>query len=205
MWFRDLTDEYGGDLSRMVTLRGVENLSSQIVESQLNVKTTQMTRLLGPTVIEDQAVIGRDLFMNEGATIGVVFKARNAFLLRSSLNTDRMTLANADESVTLTEVEIAGTKVSKLASSDNRVRSFMLEDGEGYFCVTNSEHLAKRFLEVSRSGESLGATKHFRLSRSLVPVDRDDTLFAYFFARDVAGIGFTTLHDRASSTHARQE
>lgn len=188
LWFRDLTDEYGGDLSRMITLRGIVNSGAQRVETQLNVKTTQMTRMLGPTVIEDQAVIGTDLFMNEGAAIGVLFKSRNAFLLRTSMNNDRKQLANSDDAVTLTEIKIGDKTISKLSSTDNRVRSFMAEDDEGYFFVTNCKRLAERFLEVSDTGEALAATEHFRLSRSLVKVDRDDTIFAYFSPEMLQGL-----------------
>ena len=188
LWFRDLSDEYGGDLSRMITLRGISNTANAKVESQLNVKTTQMTRMLGPTVIEDQAVIGRDLFNNEGATIGVIMKARNAFLLRTSLVGDRKSLANSDDSVTLTSVQVGEKTISKLSSSDNRVRSFMAESDDGFFLVTNSLSLAKRFLEVSEDGKSLAATDHFRLSRSLVPLSRDDTIFAYFSPEMLQGL-----------------
>ena len=48
LWFRDLSDEYGGDLSRMLTLRGVNDDAALRVERQLNLKTTQLTRMLGP-------------------------------------------------------------------------------------------------------------------------------------------------------------
>ncbi|WP_146519484.1 hypothetical protein [Stieleria varia] len=187
LWFRDLTEEYGGDLSRMVTLRGIENLGTERVETQLNMKMTQMTRLLGPTVIEDQALIGRDLFLNEGATIGVVIKARNVFLLRNSINGDRKTLAASDPSVTLKDVTVGKHTVSLLSSADNRIRSFLAEHDE-YILVTNSKTLTARFLEVAENGKSLGATEHFRLSRSLVPLDRQDTIFAYFSPEMLQGL-----------------
>tara|TARA_R110002049_G_scaffold4601_3_gene31787 strand:+ start:50482 stop:53181 length:2700 start_codon:yes stop_codon:yes gene_type:complete len=187
LWFRDLSDEYGGDLSRMITLHGFKNENAARVERQLNLKTTQLSRMLGPTVIEDQALVGRDLFLSDGATIGVMFKAKNAFLLRSSLVNDRTKLANDDPSVNLVDITIAGKQVSLLSSSDHRVRSFLAEDGE-YLFVANSETLVRRFLEVGQSGKSLAATESFRLARQLMPIERNDTIFTYFSPQMLQGL-----------------
>ena len=187
LWFRDLSDEYGGDLSRLITLHGFKNDSARRVEQQLNLKTTQLSRMLGPTVIEDQALVGRDLFLSEGATIGVMFKATNAFLLRSSLSGDRAKLAKSDPSVSLVDVTVAGRSVSFLSTSDNRVRSYLAEDGD-YLFVTNSESLVRRFFEVGQSGRSLASTESFQLARQLMPVQRGDTIFAYFSPEMLQGL-----------------
>ncbi len=187
LWFRDLSDEYGGDLSRMVTLRGVNDDAALRVEKQLNMKMTKMSRLLGPSVIEDQVLFGRDMFLSDGASIGVILRAKNNFLLRTSINGDRSSAAKGDDEVTLSNVKISGRDVSLLSTSDNRVRSFMAEDGE-YFCIANSRTLIKRFLEVSKSKQSLATTKAFRLARQLMPLSRNDTVFAYFSPEMLQGL-----------------
>ena len=187
LWFRDLSAEYGGDISRMVTLRGFVDNGTARFEDQLNLETSELSRMLGPTVIEDQAIIGRDLFLSDGATMGVLFKAANAFLLRTSLNNERASRARADEAVELTDIEIAGRTVTLLRSSDNRVRSFMAED-DSYIFVTNSRTLVERFFEVGESGASLAATPTFRLSRQYMPLERGDTIFAYFSPEMLQGL-----------------
>lgn len=187
LWFRDLSDEYGGDIGRMITLRGVENDAFLRVETQLNTKMNQLSRMLGPSVIEDQALIGRDLFMIDGASMGVLMKSKNAFVLETSLSADRTNLANQDPSATLKDVKIAGQTVSFLSTPDNRVRSFLAKDGD-YVFICNSRALMQRFLEVGRSGQSLAATESFRLSRKLMPVDRQDTVFAYFSPEMLQGL-----------------
>ncbi len=179
LWFRDLSHDSGGDISRMVMLRGVDDNATARIEKQLNLKTTELSRMLGGTIIEDQAIIGRDVFMVDGASLGVLFQAKNAFVLRSSFSSDRSKLAQQDPAVTLKKVQVAGRSVSFLSSSDNRVRSFMAED-DGFFLVTNSQTLVKRFFEVKESGESLATSSAFRLSRRLMPLEREDTIFCYF-------------------------
>ncbi len=187
IWFRNLSEEYGGDIGRMVTLRGIENAAARRMESQLNLKTTELSRVLGASVIEDQAIIGRDLFLNDGASLGVLFRAKNTFLLRTSLESERSTLVRTDPTVKQSRLNIDGHEVSLIATPDNRVRSFLAIDGE-YVFVTNSRTLVKRFLEVGRSGQSLASTPEFQLARQLVPLEREDTVFAYFSPQMLRGL-----------------
>jgi len=205
MWFRDLSEEYGGDISQMFTLAGVDQQGAKKLETQLHLQTNELSRMLGPTVIDDQALIGQDLFLGDGATMGVMFKPTNAFLLRTSLNNDRSKLARSDDSVTLENVNIAGNSVSVLRSPDNRIRSFLAEQ-DGYILVTNSHVLARRFFEVARSGASLAATPSFRLARQLMPLSRQDTIFAYLSPQMMQGlVSPQTLIELRRRMHAQAD
>ncbi len=187
LWFQDLTDEYGGDVSRMITLSGLSNDGSARLTEQLGIKMTVMGRMLGPTIITDQAIIGRDMFLQDGAAMGVVFQPTNAFLLRSSLNNDRHAIASSSDQITLKDVTLKNGVGTFLRSTDNAIRSYMVERND-FICVTNSEAIAERFLEVGTTGESLAKTEAFRLARSLHPVSRDDTIFAYFSPEMLQGL-----------------
>ncbi len=160
LWFRDLSEQYGGDVTRMIVLRGSDDGAARRVEEQLNLKTTAMSRLLGGSVIEDQAIIGTDLFLSEGASIGTLLRTKNSYLMKSSLEGDRTALLKADPQVRLVNETIAGRKVSFLHTVDNRIRSFMVVEGD-YAFVTNSRTLMRRFLETFDSKQSLAATLSF--------------------------------------------
>lgn len=187
LWFQDLTDEYGGDITRMITLRGIVNYGAERLETQLHMKMTQLSRILGGTVIEDQALIGRDLFLTDGASMGLLIKSRNGFLLKTSITGDRTKLANEDPSVTLENLKIKGRDVSLLSSGDNRVRSFLIQDGD-CFLVSNSRKLIEEFIDVASTGRSLAATSEFMLARKLMPLEREDTIFAYFSPAMLRGL-----------------
>jgi len=187
LWFSDLSAEYGGDISRMITRRPLDYGGSRRLEEQLAVQMTQMSRLMGPSVIDDQAVIGRDLFFANGASLGVLMKAKNAFLLRTSLNGERSNAANRSDDVTLTTETIAGNEVTFLSSPDNRIRSFLAIDGE-WFLITNSRTLAQRFFEVGGDAPALADTRDFRLARRLMPLERNDTVFAYLSSAMLRGL-----------------
>ena len=187
LWFRDLSAEHGGDITRMLTLRGIDHNGMLKIEDQLAMKMTQMARMLGGTVIEDQAVIGRDLFFVDGASIGVLIRSANMMLLQTATNADRAKVANSDQEVKLKNIKIGDRDVSLLSTADHRIRSFLVVDGQ-YMLVANSRSIVERFLEVGKSGESLAATDSFRLARGLMPLQRDDTIFAYFSPQMLQGL-----------------
>jgi len=179
LWFKDLSEANGGDISKLVTLRGVERNLSGRVENQLAFRMTQLSRVLGGTLVQDQAVIGRDLYLSDGAALGVLFQSANPTLLHASMRADRQKIAAEQEEVALRDVEVAGRKVSFLSRADGKVRSFLAVDGE-YLLVTNSRHLLERFFEVAQTKKSLAVSKSFLVARRYMPLSRDDTVFAYF-------------------------
>jgi hypothetical protein len=188
LWFKNLTEQNGGDIARMVLIRGLADNGSQRLEKQLHLQMTELSKTMGPAVIDDQAIIGTDLYLANGASMGVLFRAKQNFLLRTSLQGDRNRLASRDKSVTLVDDDgFDGAPVSLLSSADGQVRSFLTEAGDVFF-VTNSRHLMKRFLEVQRSGQSLAATPMFAAARTSIPVSRNDSVFAYFSPDMIRGL-----------------
>jgi hypothetical protein len=117
--------------------------------------------------------------MREGAAFGLMFQARNSMLLGANFSQQRSQRAANDDSVTEEKVEIAGHTVSFLSSHDGTVRSYYASDGEFHF-ITTSETLARRFLETADGQGALGSSVDFRHARSVMPLSRDDTVFAYF-------------------------
>ena len=93
LWFKDLSEANGGDISKLVTLRGVERNISGRVERQLAFRMTQLSRVLGGTLVQDQALIGRDLYLTDGAALGVLFQSANPAVLHASMSADRRKIA----------------------------------------------------------------------------------------------------------------
>ena len=182
LWFKDLTARFGGDIASMVTVRSIADAGSSRLERQLNMQTSELSRTLGPSVIEDQAIIGTDLFFADGASIGILIRAKQPFLLRTSLGGERQKRAReqADTSLT-TETNfrgLGGRTVTLLANGSGTIRSFMTEN-DGTFFVTNSRYLMQRFLDVAGGQPSLAASPDFLLARSALPVVADHTVFAF--------------------------
>lgn len=188
LWFRELSNQHGGDVTRMVTLRGFDYGAARRAEDQLVLKATELSKLMGETVVEDMAFVGRDAFLTEGASLGVLMKARNVFLLGTSLRNDRAVAARTIPGASLREVSIGDRTVSLLSTPDNRVRSFMVNDGD-YFFVSTSETLLRQFLETGGDDRlSLASTEEFRYARELMPLDQEYTVFAFFSSGFLQGL-----------------
>ncbi len=180
LWFQSLSETRGGDLAQMAVLRGFNYETNKRMERLLNTKTTAIAKLFGDSIIGDMAIIGQDLYLQEGPSLGVLFEAKNIALLKSSLGTERTSAAKrlANVGCKLETLEIAGEKVSLLSTPDNQVRSFMVEHGSFVF-LTTSQRLVERFLEVSGGQPSLGDSKAFRFARLMMPLENKYDIFIY--------------------------
>jgi len=132
-----------GDLSRMVTLRGTDAQLNARVEQQLGLKESILARVLGANVISDVALIGRDIFLREGAAIGILFEA-SSDLLAVDLQSQRERAVRdlADEGATMRTIRIQQRDVSFASTPDHRLRSFYVQDGK-YHLVTNCRAIAR--------------------------------------------------------------
>ena len=180
LWFQQLSETRGGDLAQMALLRGFNYETNRRMERLLNTKTTLVAKLFGDSIIEDMAIIGQDLYLQEGPSLGVIFEAKNMAVLKSSLQQERVAAAKqlAREGCKLEMIDVLGSKVSLLSSPDNQVRSFMVDRGP-YVFVTTSRRLVERFLQVHEGAPSLGDTRAFRFARLMMPAENKYDIFIY--------------------------
>ena len=180
LWLQRLTEEYGGDLGRMIMLRGFKSEIQTKFQDQLAIQSSEFDNLFGGNLIADVALIGTDTYLDAGASIGVMFHAHNTALLKTNLSGKRSGFARTrkKENVTIKKVTIEGVEATLLSAPDNRYRSFYVVVGDNHL-MTTSETIARRFVQASNGDRSLADTAEFRFARFNMPLDRDDTLFAY--------------------------
>ncbi|MCR9291535.1 MAG: hypothetical protein NXI32_02370 [bacterium] len=179
VWMQDIAERYGGDFAQAVVLRGYTYDASSRMERMLAAKMTQLAKMFGDNLIEDMALVGSDLYMTEGPSLGVIFHAKNASLLATAIRADRQAIARQNPDASVGELEIEGKTVLRLSTPDNRIRSFFATDGD-YVMVTTSQRLVERFLQVGNGGPSLAETDHFRWTRSWMPLANQYNIFMYF-------------------------
>jgi hypothetical protein len=187
-WLGTMLDHAGGELRNLLSVRGVDFNMKEQMERQIALRETEVSKLLGPLVIGDVALVGSDTFFREGAAFGILFEARGEGLSRDILR-QRATALAANSDAEERHVEIAGRQVSFLSTPDNRLRSFYAVDGDYHF-VTTSRTLARRFFEAGAGERALGTTAEFKYARGLMPIRRRDTAFVYVseaFLRELAG------------------
>lgn len=180
LWYDQVSSRRGGDLAQLAMMRGYNYETDLKIEKLLNAKMTTLTKLFGDSIVTDMAIIGRDLYVQEGPCLGVVLESTNNALLRTSLQQDRQATATAGQKagVRLETIRILDHDVSFLHAPDHSVRSFVVEHDK-YFFITTSQTLAKRFIEVAKGDRSLADSPHFQFARLLMPEKNNYTLFAY--------------------------
>jgi hypothetical protein len=188
LWMNQLMEDYGGDISRMVKLRGHQANPSERLQRQLALKQSALAEILGGQVISDVALIGRDLFLREGAAMGILFEARNP-LLKTDIDRQRNEAFHRERQngAVMETVVIDGHDVSFLSTPDNRLRSFYAVK-DNYHLVTTSHGIVARFLQAADGNRSLGESAEFANARSAMPVSREDTIFVYLSSRFFQGL-----------------
>ncbi|MDX1925408.1 MAG: hypothetical protein SFV81_02745 [Pirellulaceae bacterium] len=179
VWFQELSTRFGGDIGQAVLMRGFNYEASARMERMLGAKLTAIAKMFGDKLIDDMALIGTDLYVKEGASLGALFSTKNTALLITSMQGDRKAAAKANPGSSLETVTIAGKEVSLLSTADNRLRSFMASDGD-YVFVTTSSTLMRRFLEVGQGDPSLASMPSFQWARAWMPEANNYSVFAYF-------------------------
>lgn len=181
LWLTDLLQDYGGDIAKMAVLRGQSRSMNQQIERRLGVKQNALAKLLGESVVNDIAIIGRDAFFDEGPAIGVLLHAKNNLLLTTDLGRQRgEAFAREKPNGAVEEkIRILDREASFMSTPDQAFRSIMVSDGN-FHLVTTSMEIAKRFLETREGEGSLGKLPEFRALRAECPPSRKDTVFAYF-------------------------
>ncbi len=180
LWQDKLAREFGGDLARMITLRGYSPRHNKKIQQQLALEQSALSDLLGNKVIADVALIGGDLFLENGATIGMLFEAKNLLLGRDLTGQQQRAYQREKENgATLEKVKIAGHDVSLLSTPDNRLRSYYAVDGS-FHLVTNSRWLVEQFYAAGSGKRSLKDSPEFQFARRLMPLQANHTIFAFF-------------------------
>jgi hypothetical protein len=177
LWLQDTLEKWGGDMQNLVALRGLDHQMRDHMEKQLVLKQTALSRMLGPTVISDVAIVGTDMFFLEGAAYGFLFEARNSTLLGANFIAQRSERIKTG-GVTEQKIKIGDHEVLYLSSPDGTVRSYYAVEGNYHF-FTTSKKLVERFYAVGSGEGALGKTEEFRHARMLMPLTRNDAVWIY--------------------------
>jgi hypothetical protein len=162
--FRQFMLGWGGSLNDIVSSGSVSHQSRERIEGQLGLAPDQIKTGEIDKFIADMAIIGCDPMFDDGASVGVLFQARDsnglAGVLKLQRNQVRLRVPESEER----RVTVDGHNVSFLTSKNHSVRSFYAIAGD-FHLVTNSYHLVSRFFQASVGTGSLGKLNEFRYAR----------------------------------------
>ncbi|MCI0335505.1 MAG: hypothetical protein L0228_20045 [Planctomycetes bacterium] len=198
LWFRDFLRHWQGDLGNMIVRESVDYDNSERFQKQIAVGESKLARVMGPTVIRDVAIIGLDMYLRDGAAMGILFQANNNMLLGRNLNGQRQDAKGKFSNAKEETIHIAGHDVSLISTPDGRLRSYYVVDGD-FHLVANSRRLIERFLEAGAGQKSLAGLAEFADARAAMPLTREDTIFLFAssaFFENLAGPHYRIELDR---------
>jgi hypothetical protein len=198
LWFRDFLRHWQGDLGNMIVMQSVDYDNSERFQKQIAVGESKLSRVMGPAVIRDTAIIGLDTYMRDGAAMGILFQANNNTLLSRNLNGQRQEAKGKSANAKEENVRIAGHDVSLISTPNGRLRSYYVVDGD-FHLVANSRRLIERFLEAGAGQQPLAGLAEFQEARTAMPLTRDDTIFLFAssaFFESLAGPHYRIELDR---------
>ena len=178
IWFQDWLASLNGATTNILASQSWNFHTNDKTQTQLALRQTELSKILGPTVIKDVAFVGADLFLEDGASMGVLFEATNSFLLNQSLSADRAKYQKDNPDSKEETIKIGKKKVKYLSTPDNRIRSFYVVDGMFHF-VTNSRTLLEEFLATKAGENSLADCADFLANRARRPANNGDCVFLF--------------------------
>jgi len=189
LWVNELMEEFAADTAQLATLRGVDEKLTEKLKRQLALRESEVAKLFGDAVVDDIALIGRDLYFRQGAAIGMLFKTKDAKVFAADLRGQRNYHLKASKAAGAveTQVEIAGRKVSFVSTPDNSIRSYVAVDNN-YFLVTTSRSMVEGFFATVDGRRSLAQSASLQLARKSLPLSRGDAVFIHLPPRFLEGL-----------------
>ena len=179
LWLRHRTEDWGGELRDVVSERGLDYGLNARMQKVMGLREGKLAEVFGDKVIGDVALIGTDMFMNEGAAIGTLFQAKSSLALSNDLMQQRRASMRDTPGATEEKLTIVGRAVSKITSPDGAIRSYYVADGD-FHLVTTSRQIVEWFIATADGHHpSLASSDAFRATRERMPIRRDDTVFVY--------------------------
>ena len=131
-------------------------------ETQLGLQRSQISRVLGPQVVTDLAVVGSDPYLREGSDVTFIFRAKSAAAFQAGVSAALAGHVAAHGSQTIQSVNHSGEKITITRSQDGEVRQHRVDVG-GFSLVSNSMGGIKAVIDtIKGQSQALSNAPDFR-------------------------------------------
>jgi len=126
----DATEDWGQPALDFLDGRNEDRGTFLRYQTELGLERSSVTRLLGPELVQDLAIVGSDPYVHEGTDLTVLFHVKNASLFRASVA--GVAARTAADHGGLVESTFAheGITVSVARSADGRLRQHRATVGD---------------------------------------------------------------------------
>ena len=130
-------------------------------ETELGLERSALTRLLGPAVVTDVALVGSDPYVHEGTDVTLIFRVKSPALFATALTASLAKHAAEHPGLKETTLHEDGVTITLSRSSDGRIRRQRATVGE-FELVSNSANALRRVIATLKGKHpSLAAEPDF--------------------------------------------
>ena len=175
LWLTKTAEARAADITMLTAPISSKNRQNELIQQQLGIKELPYAEMFGDKVIDDIAIVAKDLFLGEGAAFGVVFQSSSR-LMSTGMSQVRKAVCkeNGARNATLKDIRIHGTSVSFMSTPDHHVRSFYVQRGD-YHLITNCRAIVESFVAIENGRGSLARDPEFRYAREQLVQNRKDS------------------------------
>jgi len=174
----DEADTDGTPILQLLEPRAEDANSRGRYQKQLCLELNEISRLLGPRVIDSVAFTGSDPYLRTGTDVGILFETKSPGLLKTFIGARQTAIQQTNSTVKSVQGEIEGVPYAGVVSPDRSVSSYVAALDEVVF-ISNSTYQLGCLLKVAKSKKGALATQdEYTYFRSRYPRgEKDETAF----------------------------
>lgn len=189
--FLDSAEQWGGSLMGAAEAGGRDYRAKERIERQICLKSTWLSKLLGPAVIESLVFTGYDPYLREGSDFSVVFNLKAPQVFEMAVNRYIEEARRDNKDLKEDKFEYQGVAVQTFTTPDHAVRCHRARMGD-FYVYSNSPAAMRRIIDTHGGRRSsLAKSLDFVYMRTLYPAgDEDEDGFIFLsdaFIRALVG------------------
>jgi hypothetical protein len=168
--FLEFVNQWGGWMLSTADVGGRDYGSKEKIETQLCLRTSWLSDLLGESVIESLVITGFDPYLREGSDLSLIFNLKAAPLFKAAVGKYLDEARKAHPDIKDGAKSYLGVAIESTTTPDATVQSFRA-DLNPYYVYSNSEAAIRRIIESHKGKRpSLLTARDFIYLRTLYPL-----------------------------------
>lgn len=187
----EFSDAWGGSLLGMAETSGRDYGVREKIENQICLKSSWLSKLLGPAVIESLVLTGSDPYLREGSDLTIIFHLKAVPVFEAAVQRYLDDARKQHPDITEGKEQYEDASIEHLTTPDRVVRCYRarLDD---YFLYSNSPAAIRRAIDAYKGKRaSMAKSLDFAYIRTLYPLgDKEEDGFIFLsdpFIRSLVG------------------
>jgi hypothetical protein len=178
--FLQLMHDWGGSLLSQIETGGRDYQTKAKIEEQICIKSTWLSDLLGPAVIDSLAITGSDPYLREGSDFSIVFKLKSPAVFKMAVARFIDEAKKKYPKLKQTSTSYKKVTIENYATLDHQVRCYRALLDDQYYVYSNNPTAIRRIIDRYQTKKgTLAKSLDFVYMRKLYPLDQKEDGFIF--------------------------